>query len=72
MLNRIVSTEMIRALNPTLGSAFSSSLFEPMPNPREKIKMTITAKGDFVKFYAFSVPKQIAQKYSYCKRNYEA
>jgi hypothetical protein len=53
MLNRIVSTEMISALNPTLGIAFSSSLFEPMPNPREKIKMTITAKEALSSFMRF-------------------
>jgi hypothetical protein len=33
---------MIRALIPTLGSAFNSSLFEPMLNPREKIKIDLS------------------------------
>jgi len=53
MLNKIVSTEMIRALNPTLGNAPNRSLFEPMPNPREKIRMTMIANEALSSFTCF-------------------
>jgi len=43
MLNAMASAAITNACNPTCGNEIMRSLFEPIPKPKEKIRITMIA-----------------------------